>query len=301
MTTRHWCFTLNNYTENEDNLIRALSETNEVSYLVFGYEVGAQGTPHLQGYVCFSGRKSLRQAKLFLHCERVHLEAKRGTPKQASDYCKKEGLFFEAGVIPTTGTASQFDAFTQWVQDYVGVHSCPPSERVVAREWPALFVRYSAKLMRLVLHLSPAPRIQDGACNAWQEELGNVLQLEPDDRTVVFVLDEEGGKGKSWFQRMYVSQYPDKVQLLSVGRRDDIAHAIDASKSVFLFNVPRGGMEFLQYPILEQLKDRVVFSPKYDSMTKVISSTPHVVVFCNESPDMTKMTADRYFVWNINE
>ena len=32
-----------------------------------------------------------------------HIEVKRVTPKQASDYCKKEGVFFEFGTRPGEG------------------------------------------------------------------------------------------------------------------------------------------------------------------------------------------------------
>nr|AUF34970.1 putative replication-associated protein [uncultured virus] len=91
-----------------------------------------------------------------------------------------------------------------------------------------------------------------------------------------------------------LTQFPDKVQILSGGKRDDIAHAIDPSKQIFLFNVPRGGMEYLQYTILEQIKDRMVFSPKYNSQTKILRNRAHVVVFSNEMPDIEKMTHDRY-------
>ena len=96
-----------------------------------------------------------------------------------------------------------------------------------------------------------------------------------------------------------VSKYPNDTQVLSIGKRDDVAHALDQTKKIFLFNVPRGGMEFFQYTTVEQLKDRMVFSPKYDSKTKIWREKVHVVVFCNEEPDMAKMTADRYIIMNI--
>ena len=60
-------------------------------------------------------------------------------------------------------------------------------------------------------------------------------------------------------------------------------------------------MEYFNYTVVEQLKDRVVFSPKYDSGTKVLTHNPHIVVFCNEMPDLTKMTFDRFAITNMNE
>jgi len=55
-------------------------------------------------------------------------------------------------------------------------------------------------------------------------------------------------------------------------------------------------MQFLIIGLLENLKDRMVLSPKYDSKMKILRKTPHVIVFCNEDPDMDKMSADRYII-----
>lgn len=87
--------------------------------------------------------------------------------------------------------------------------------------------------------------------------------------------------------------------MLSIGKNADLAHAIDESKRVFVFDIPRGSMEYLQYGILEQLKNRMVFSAKYNSTTKILHQKPHVIVFCNEDPDMDKMTNDRYNIWRF--
>ena len=59
-------------------------------------------------------------------------------------------------------------------------------------------------------------------------------------------------------------------------------------------------MEFLRYEILEMLKDRMVFSPKYASRMKFLHRVPHVVVFSNEYPAMDKMSDDRYDIHVIN-
>lgn len=294
--TRHYCFTLNNWTSDHESFLR--EHLPSFSYLVYGYETASTGTPHLQGFVTFATKKRFREA-LALLPEGVHLEAAVGTPYQAAEYCKKGGLFQEFGTPPTPQNRSPFDRFSEWVLQRYQETGRAPTDRETANAFPALYVRYSRALRDLAGHLCPLPVLQEGELRDWQQDLYNMFEHEPDDRTIIFVPDPEGGKGKSWFQRYLVSVWPDKVQCLSVGKRDDIAHAIDNNKSIFLFNVPRGGMEFLQYTILEQIKDRQVFSPKYNSQMKTFMHPNHVVVFSNELPNMEKMTYDRYFLYHI--
>ena len=137
--------------------------------------------------------------------------------------------------------------------------------------------------------------VRDG----WQSELEQELDEGPlDNRAIVFYCDPEGGKGKTWFIRKYLSEHDD-AQMFSVGKRDDIAHALDPTKRIFFFNVPRGSMQYLQYGVLESIKDRLVFSPKYNSGTKRIHHDVHVIVMCNEEPDYSQLTHDRFDIRNI--
>lgn len=295
MQSRHWVFTVNNWTSADEQRLIALSQTAD--YLVFGYEEAASGTRHLQGYIIFNKKKRFTEAKTYLP-EGVHLEVKRGSAKQAADYCKKDGVFKEYGIVPSSGgNGGAFARFTEWVTEHYNVHGRAPNDREIARQFPGLFVRYSRKLKELATHTLPPPMLQDGTeLRTWQLELENLLLCEPNDRSIMFYVDREGGKGKSWFMRYLITAYPDRVQLLSVGKRDDIAHAVDESKDIFLFSVPRNGMQFFNYTSIEQIKDRVVFSPKYDSSTKVLTKVPHVVVFSNEMPDLTALTEDRFHI-----
>lgn len=108
---RHsWCFTLNNPTDDDKNMIkegyydkksgrspagtkatnRSLFTAHKICHLSYGEEVGSSGTPHLQGIIVFSSRVALKRVKLFL--PRAHLEPMRGTYREAKDYCRKGKL-----------------------------------------------------------------------------------------------------------------------------------------------------------------------------------------------------------------
>lgn len=291
---KRWCFTLNNYTDLE---LQALSDSaDNFDYLCLGRERGSNNTPHLQGYLILKTKLRLNNVKVLPGLSRAHLEVSRGTPEQASDYCKKDGDFDEHGTLPTSqGKRTDFETLRDWLKEQPE----RPTDAEVLEEFPSLWGRYKNSCIDFMDKLCPQPVLVTGELRGWQQSVHDLVDQPPDDRKVIFVVDENGNSGKSWLARYWFSNYPDMVQMISIGKRDDLAHSVDTTKSLFLFDVPRGGMQFLQYTILEQLKNRVVFSPKYNSCTKILKSVPHVVVFCNEEPDRTKMTRDRYVISNV--
>lgn len=92
---RHFVFTLNNYKDKDETYLSTL----ECKYIVWGYEYApTTGTPHLQGFISFrDGKTDSAVRKLLPGC---FIEPARGTPAEASAYCKKEQPFFEAGELP---------------------------------------------------------------------------------------------------------------------------------------------------------------------------------------------------------
>lgn len=90
-----WCFTINNYTQEEETALASL----QCTYLVYGREVApTTGTPHLQGYCRFA--TSMPRATLSRHLPRANLQQARGTPQQNRAYCVKDGDFTERGSLP---------------------------------------------------------------------------------------------------------------------------------------------------------------------------------------------------------
>lgn len=287
---RRWCFTINNPTIEHERRLQSL----ECVYLVWGRErAPTTGTRHLQGFVIFG--TPYRRRRVVELIGPGHYEPTRAPSEAAAQYCKKDGDFEERGTFPSrSGRRSDLLSTLDWLDEFIADNQRAPTEREVAILHPQALLRYPRTFMSIAQHRAPPPVLRRGDLRGWQTELETALLGEADDRTILFYIDPEGGKGKTYFQQYMVSHHHEKVQVLGVGKRDDLAYSVDPSKSIFLFNVPRGGMEYLQYTILEQLKDRMVFSTKYQSQMKILRHTPHVVVFSNEQPDLDAMSRDRF-------
>ena len=60
-----------------------------VTYIVWSLECGKAGTVHWQIYVEFEKKKKLGGIKKLFGEKTIHVEPRRGTAKQAAEYCKK--------------------------------------------------------------------------------------------------------------------------------------------------------------------------------------------------------------------
>lgn len=286
-----WCFTLNNPTSGEEGALADLLDSDHVRYGVYGRETGEEGTPHFQGFVIFTSNRRFNNVKALLG-DRYHIELARGTNKQADDYCKKDGNFNTYGDMPSsTPKNSRWEQYRDWLKSLDN----RPTELEILEAFPSLYGQYRNAALRFRDLLCPLPTPpQEGTLREWQQSLQERLLGDPDDRSIHFLVDEVGNSGKTWFARYWLRKYPEETQVISAAKRDDMAHAIDPDKKYFFVNVARSQMEYLSYAVLEALKDQIVFSPKYDSTTKILTHVPHVVVFCNEEPDITKLSEDRF-------
>lgn len=96
---KHWCLTINNYSPEDEE---KFDNCEFFTYTIYGKEIAPDtGTPHLQAFVSCEKRTLLTTLKYIWPT--AHFEIARGTPQQASDYCKKEGDYYEFGVLPFTG------------------------------------------------------------------------------------------------------------------------------------------------------------------------------------------------------
>lgn len=142
---RNFVFTLNNPPEDETTL--PVRNDPRVRYLVYGRETApTTGTRHLQGYVELSSQLSFAVARELV--PGAHLEARRGTARQAQEYCKKDGDWHEQGECSNPGKRKDIDLAAEMVRE-----GC--STRELAEAHPSTFVRYHKGFAALRAALAP--------------------------------------------------------------------------------------------------------------------------------------------------
>ena len=282
---KSWCFTMNNYTAATEAHLQGLGGSCE--YLLYGREVGENGTPHLQGFIKFNQRKRFSQVRELLG-NNPHLELARNIAASVQ-YCKKDGDFTEVGelVVGGQGRRNDLEDFKEAVKG--GMYSLDE----IREHHSDVYARYTRFCIEYVRQYKPARELVVHPLRQWQQDLNAQLNLPPDDRTITFIVDTTGNTGKTWFSHYYASLH-DHVQVMQPGKKADMAYALDEDIRVLFIDAPRSKQgEFIQYDFLEDCKNGYCFSPKYESRVKQLGKI-HLVVNMNEYPDMTKLSADRY-------
>jgi len=276
---KNWCFTLNNYSD--DNI--STLDSFPCSYIIYGKEIGESGTPHLQGYVQMEKKIRLTGLTKLLQ---AHWSIAKGSPEQNVAYCSKDGDVYTRGSIAKKGERSDLEAFKDAVKDGM------VSLKRAREEHSEIVARYPRFANEYIRDHVPMATQQLHPLRDWQAALNQKLNLPPSDRIIHFVVDTVGNTGKTWFAKYY-SQLHDDVQILESAKKADMAHAINTSTRVLFVNVTRQQQDHFQYSFFEALKDGMVFSPKYESRMRYFKPV-HIVVLMNQDPDMKLLSADRY-------
>lgn len=133
----------------------------------------------------------------------------------------------------------------------------------------------------------------------WQREVLEIIKDEPDERTVHWYWEPVGCAGKTSLAKHVCLLYGKKAIYLT-GRNRDVLfgvsnHLEEDDLHVALFGLSRQDEGYMNYKSLEQLKDGIIYSGKYESRMCVFNP-PHVIVFANFPPDLAGLSIDR---WNV--
>lgn len=156
---RHFCWTLNNPVEEDKLNIASI----KCRYVCYQHEVGANGTPHLQGFISFKDTKTNKSViKLFkrtngtnpIHCEP---KSSKSTMFEAIDYCLRESkrssynnpnmtiLFpvYERGQKPQDGQGSRSDLCE--LTDFIKTRK---TSREIFEKFPGHYLKYGKMIER---------------------------------------------------------------------------------------------------------------------------------------------------------
>lgn len=308
---RRWCFTWNDYTEEDVTVLKEL-EADKVDYLIFGFEIApTTGKKHLQGYAEFSSPLATSTVKSRLDPVRktkspVHIEKCKGNRQQNLDYVQKTetkdpGVLDENGnhkIIEVAHSEPEQGRQTVWHNCIEAIRENPDFETVV-EHFPEIAIKYHAgieKIIRSTKQKRMMDQIREDYDKAqlrpWQQQLLEEVQKKADERKIIWYYDEIGNSGKTWMSKLLHVNHG--AAYFTNGKNADITFAY-SGEPIVIFDFSRSNEDTINYGVIESIKNGIVFSPKYEARTKMFSS-PHVIVMANFRPSFGKMSEDR---WDI--
>lgn len=138
----------------------------------------------------------------------------------------------------------------------------------------------------------------------WQTSIIELCRETPDPRTIRWYWDIQGNAGKSFLAKYLILQH-DAV--ICSGKSNDIFNQVnvwinnhddDEDPRLFIMDVPRCSIDYINYQAIEAVKNGCLYSGKYEGGLCVFDP-PHVLVFANCQPDFSKMSDDRWSVVQI--
>lgn len=139
----------------------------------------------------------------------------------------------------------------------------------------------------------------------WMIELENILRGPEEHRLIHWIWEPEGCTMKTVFAKMMVLELEHVIVIN--GKGNDIRHCVaeylnknGVHPKVIMMNVPRVNNDFISYEAIENVKDMLFYSGKYEG-TMICGPNPHVLILANDRPETYKMSNDRWKIGRLVE
>lgn len=145
-----------------------------------------------------------------------------------------------------------------------------------------------------IMKFKPFKTINDEDLYDWQKKIIEIIKEEPDDRTINWVWEPEGCKGKTALCKYILKNFPLSTYSCA-SKSADILSIADEDKNIYLLNFTRSQENFAPWSALEQLKDGLISDSKLKKQSRnIIMDSPHIICFANWHPDVSKLSKDRF-------
>lgn len=136
----------------------------------------------------------------------------------------------------------------------------------------------------------------------WQWKFLSEVYARNNDRRVFWIFDEKGGSGKTALAKWLVCR---KDALYVSGKAADIKYALsehleEKEIKMVIFDYPRSQKEYISYGAIEEVKNGLFFSNKYESKMSIFNP-PIVIIFANFLPDVSQLSLDRWQRYHLND
>lgn len=265
-------------------------------YLVYQKEKCPDtGRLHYQGYVCFKARKRLSQLKVMSSA--AHFELRRGKHAEAKAYCMKsdsrqEGPWefgSDADIPDGKGERKDLEEIKEMLDEGKTLEDIAEAHFGDFCRYRKSFQTYKDMLDEKRVTQSVQSKFANAVLRPWQTSAYVKLSSQ-NDRGVLWIYDEVGGKGKSFFAKWLEAN--KDAYLITSGKHADIYYAYNYQPIVVMDIARTHSMDKSMYEMIESFKNGRVFSSKYESKSKRFDSAK-VIIFANFEPDRTMLSNDR--------
>jgi len=292
MAFRAWCFTVNNPVFDCADL-PLHSDEKYVSWQKEHVTVD-----HVQGYIELSVPRRLANMKKWLPT--AHFEKRNGSAVEAQAYTRKaESRIagpWERGVFSgdnKRGQRSDLETLKLAIKEGATRAQLLEDHSEVYAKYPRFCNEYLKHERELALEKLPFPLVSRFP---WQDMLLDMVAEPPHDRQILWVYDPVGNHGKTYMSKYLVDHH--RAFYSNGGKAVDLTYAYDG-QPIVVFDFVRDAQEYVGYGVIEQLKNGILFSPKYESGLKRFA-VPHVIVFANFMATVGKFSNDRLQVIELN-
>lgn len=289
--TRNWCFT-----DYDLSIIRWKEIYENNSFGLRGVKFGEEicpttGKKHLQGFMQFEIPKTFFWVQK--RFEPLHVGPMYAKEvKAAVEYCEKEATTTIFGRLSYQGKRTDLEDLMHGVEEQKTNLELCYMDPVGMQKYYRFIIKfrqwYDTDMQNKKLH----DRLH---VNLWENQIKWLKLLEEqNDRQILWIYDEKGGTGKGEIGKQ-LTCHNDGV-IFTNSKNGDIAYAYNYQKTV-IFDFSRSLEAYVNYDVIEQLCNGVMFSKKYESATKIFER-PKIIIMANFGPRLEKLTSDRWVIAN---
>ena len=154
-----------------------------------------------------------------------------------------------------------------------------------------------------IIIIEPIKCLSRNALYPWQEKVVQLAEGPVCDRSIYWYWENIGNVGKSQLVRYLCIKHN---AILISGRSGDIKYQIKTfydkhgtGPKIVIYDIPRTAENYINYTALEEVKNGLFASNKYES-AMVIINPPHFFCFANFEPYLDAVSKDRWKIVEID-